>query len=129
MSAAQLWTAALRSNSYQQGRGQLASETDEGVFYCCLGVACDLYEKHVKKIGPQRVTLMGDQPFVITDGYTQLPYEVMEWLGLRDSVGIHDSGNLANMNDAGISFDDIADVIDSRPPGMFWGEPCFALSR
>lgn len=35
-----IWVDALRSGKYQQGRGCLKQENDDGTFsYCCLGVA------------------------------------------------------------------------------------------
>ena len=40
-----LWVKALRSGEYKQTTGQLRK--DDG--HCCLGVACDLYGKHVVK--------------------------------------------------------------------------------
>jgi hypothetical protein len=35
------WIDALRSGKYEQGRGSLRTNDDT---YCCLGVACDVYD-------------------------------------------------------------------------------------
>lgn len=41
-----IWTAALRSGKFKQGRGALVVKTTEGSKHCCLGVAqCVLGER------------------------------------------------------------------------------------
>lgn len=42
----QLWVDALRSGEYNQGFGSLIERDDaNNCSYCCLGVACKIYEK------------------------------------------------------------------------------------
>lgn len=48
------WVAALRSKKYQQGRLYLR---DEGISYCCLGVAC-----RVAGISGEEIKLIGTIP-------------------------------------------------------------------
>lgn len=111
---AKAWVQALRSGEYQQAKGHLSK--DGG--YCCLGVACDIYK-------------------AVTPGFTyevskiHLPAQVKEWLGLAFHNGNFNTNNgsdprkiLTNLNDgmasiAGLTFAEIADVIESEPEGLF----------
>lgn len=117
---AKKWVAALRSGEYQQTKSRL--QNSKG--YCCLGVACDLYEKE-----------LGVKVLPRCSGYYDATQEgeelsgnfepVRVWLGLRDSVGqcaMEDktiSASLAEANDDGLSFSDIADILESEPEGLF----------
>lgn len=40
------WVSALRSGNYVQGKGQLRIDTGNVVKHCCLGVLCDVVNKH-----------------------------------------------------------------------------------
>lgn len=121
---AKKWVAALRSGEYEQGKDALQSTAG----YCCLGVACAVYEKEV---GP--VQKGWDGRF---RGKTLYPHKnVLDWLGLRDESGdfrgdyfpglVDDDGydpkcdSLAEANDAGATFSEIADFIESEPEGLF----------
>ena len=109
---AKLWVEALRSGEYEQGSGWL----QDGNRYCCLGVACIVYEKQTEAI------LSRDDDGVLNScQYLGNDYcEVKQWLGLRDSVGgFHRDSNLASLNDEGKTFGEIADVIESEPEGLF----------
>ena len=122
----------LRSGEYAQGRGQLRSPADE---FCCLGVigdmaveaGCATWERiH----GPGAVT---DGQGVLVDlnlnaGVNYLPPGVTDWIGLvgqqgdLGQYGIPQTGasygiphSLANANDSGFSFAEIADLIEATP--------------
>ena len=89
------WTEALRSGEYQQGRRALR----DGDAFCCLGVACDLYDR------------------TAWDGnaFTQGPWVAYLTLleTVADSFGVGGIGHfLSKANDFGATFDDIADAID-----------------
>lgn len=111
------WVDALRSDAYEQARRVLYN----GRGYCCLGVACKLYgEEHGVEFGPPkginfRHAFLGSEIL--------LPPEVEEWLGLREGDGSFADGDdvksLAELNDTGSSFAEIADVIEAAPPGLF----------
>ena len=115
-----LWVEALRSGKYTQGMGLLRSRNDE---YCCLGVACELYaERH-----PELVIAA---PREDSDYYTyggrsdMLPHAVVVWLGLRDAAGSYwqttpEESALAEDNDNGTTFAEIADIIEREPDGLF----------
>lgn len=111
---AKAWVAALRSGEFKQGSGAL--HTADGS-YCCLGVACEL---HRRDHGGQWLynSYLGKHGL--------LPYEVMQWLGLctidgqhHDQDGLGES-SLDELNDrGGLTFDEIADIIEKEPKGLF----------
>lgn len=109
------WIAALRSGDYIQGRGQLR-ETDlstGATSFCCLGVLCNLHAIAHPKIAAAQST---------KDSYMQmtsyLPPSVEIWSGLSDKAGVYGHrvgpsvGSLANDNDNGKSFEQIAGIIE-----------------
>ena len=107
-----LWVKALRSGEYKQTRGQLRNEDR----YCCLGVACDLYSKHVLKKDAWREYKTSVLSYTFLGQGGALPLQVIKWLGIRGDYGELKSGTtLMNMNDnfgPKSSFEAIADVIE-----------------
>ena len=107
-----LWVKALRSGEYKQTRGQLRNEDR----YCCLGVACDLYGKHVLKGNGWKPFREGILSYTFLGEGGTLPTQVVKWLGIRRSYGeLKDGTNLMHMNDdfdPKASFEAIADVIE-----------------
>ena len=122
LTPAQRWTKALRSGDYPQARAFLHNQDG----YCCLGVACALFADELGlkvEVVPREdghVTVYNNCQFA-------LPTAVRQHLGLRTSVGEFIVGgtshaevdDLALRNDSGYLFDEIADLIDSRPTDMF----------
>lgn len=124
-----VWVDALRSGEFKQGMNRLRNpgSRDVGVpdMFCCLGVACE-------------VAIRGGVPIEFTDGsgYVQheqengfqyegsLPPLVVDWLGLTGHdteeagdfvVGVEDGRRfLAQLNDTGWTFEQIADVIENE---------------
>ena len=95
------WTTALRSGEYKQGRCKLRS--DDG--YCCLGVLC--------KISPH------DNVTNYNGGV--LSADVAYWAGMKDYAGrlpkqYKAKGTLTDylaiLNDRGLSFKQIANIIE-----------------
>jgi hypothetical protein len=106
------WVEALRSGEFDQGRSAL--ETTQG--FCCLGVACKVYEKETGKSAKyHNGRLVGE---LLSD-----QYEVLLWLGLRKADGLFYSGTetetLTHLNDNHADFLAIADLIESEPDGLF----------
>ena len=107
----QLWLEALRSGKYKQGKLYLKKDNK----YCCLGVACDLYNK-THKVKVDFVNYTSDNQQINTG----LPPVVMKWLGLNHSEGrLSNNYYLSTKNDNGVSFNKIADLIESNPEGLF----------
>ena len=91
------WTAALRSGSYKQTESQLY-DGDNG--FCCLGVAC-VVAGHLKN----KLTGYG------------FPADVFQRLKIPKSLHTDEEDLahlLSTMNDAGKSFEQIADWIDKN---------------
>ena len=114
------WIAALRSGEYSQTTGVLRNDVTNTrpVGYCCLGVACDIsgvgsWDESKDDRG---------NPAVAYDNETfELPYIVIEWLGIDDDETIMTDGveedwvqAVIGMNDGGASFAEIADILEER---------------
>jgi hypothetical protein len=101
--------SALRSGKYKQGIGMLRPGDD---CYCCLGVACD-----ISKLFRWR-PLDGEYVYggVDEEDYSLLPETVMEHYGFQRECGVHiyegEHRSLADMNDTGFSFKEIAARIE-----------------
>lgn len=108
---AKLWVAALRSGKYTQVSHQLS----DGIGYCCLGVACEVYQTVVGglEINKARTSF--------NEETGTLPSPVQSWLRLSSVIGTFEESNdsLANHNDEGDTFSEIADLIESEPQGLF----------
>ena len=102
-----IWVEALRSGKYKQGDELLHHKSR----YCCLGVLAHVSGVSDRDLGDQR-TLRSLS-------------SVMDFVGLRDNCGefYGDNGggepSLAHINDDGAPFSEIADIIESEPPGLF----------
>ena len=109
---AKLWTAALRSGKYYQGTGYLNCNEE----FCCLGVLCDLYMKHVGH-DKMPVKVFNDKTVCYDTSKEVLPAVVQEWAGMRTAIGSlpdpDENTSLAELNDGGYSFEELAKVIDS----------------
>jgi hypothetical protein len=132
------WLAALRSGKYKQGRGKLKTVDDE---YCCLGVLCELaVEDGVigSFISPYETSVWVYSPGDVEHPDTEsgvLPKQVAEWAGIPSSNpyvsitkeeasrmdahkvdyrsdGEPSDSTLACLNDGGLVFNQIADVIE-----------------
>lgn len=111
---AKKWVEALRSGEYKQGKGALRN----GDQFCCLGVACELAIKDGVKLNVE-LSENGITGYDLCIGH--LPTKVASWLNLNSSYGQYDEDKyLTNNNDSGgMSFEQIADIIESEPSGLF----------
>lgn len=110
--------AGLRSGDFKQVVGRL-KRTDG---YCCLGVACEI--SGLGKWGA-KYSESGGFSFRPNDGsiavLTDLPEPVMKWLGWSTRPGkthiirrgVNYGFYLVELNDGGLTFDQIADVIEA----------------
>lgn len=99
---------------YRQGRGQLHRASDGA--RCCLGVGCELYQREVGGLSVRE----RDDLVYYDETSTALPECVQEWLGFRNFCGDYvDQQSLQIMNDDGVPFDQIADIIERKPEGLF----------
>jgi hypothetical protein len=103
------WTTALRSGTYQQGTHYLRS----GDRFCCLGVACDVFDPEGWSQEPPAGVPLFDTGNDVWwhHGVGGVPTgDVRDRLGLGTSAF---TGRLIEMNDNGASFAVIADFIDA----------------
>lgn len=115
---AKKWVAALRSGKYKQGRSYLKRVDDGEARYCCLGVACELFTSPSKTLAhpDKRICMFGNGASAV------LPEDVQAMLGLADPLGYTPAleTSLSRKNDAEcLTFDQIADFIESEPEGLF----------
>lgn len=125
------WIAALKSGQYQQGQGKLRGWDDT---YCCLGVLVDLiidrnwipivvYAPDVGNSHRDRYLYEYGQS--IQGNY--VPMSVADYIGMRDNNGRYGgwdytSGGpqyLAEHNDRGMSFEEIAQIIEDHQTELF----------
>ena len=113
------WVAALRSGNYKQTTHYL--HNNEG--YCCLGVAAELagipYEVDENGVYTYSEVLEYED---VVKRTTVLNNDGMKYYGLRESNGRSFNNHketLADYNDSGMPFNDIADIIESEPEGLF----------
>jgi len=102
----QKWLDALRSGEYEQGQAYL--RTPKG--YCCLGVLCDLAAKAEVIPEPE---LENGAYWYDGDRY-YLSRKVQEWAGLEFNNPSSETASdaLANLNDEGLTFTQIADFVE-----------------
>lgn len=108
---------ALESGKYEQCKNQLRYENS----YCCLGVACDLCGD-IWKLNDQ-----GD--WVYNDNFIYMSEDVVNYYGFKFNNGWFkekclqlESDSLTSLNDSGISFQEIAQVLRealNKDIGMF----------
>lgn len=113
------WVKALTSGKYKQ----TTSFLKDNVGYCCLGVLCDIYRKETKKGVWVRDEDNNAFAFKVEyySEYELLPKEVKEWANLTSinptvTLGENEGHSfgiptLADINDNGKSFKDIAEII------------------
>ena len=126
------WLKALRGQlptKYKKVTGSLCKVTKTGKVkgHCCLGVLSDLAAK---------AGIIDMPDFSGHDGFgydTSVPYDdndielsdtVVQWAGLNGTRGefVNSRGtevSLAGYNDGGRTFKEIADIIESKPEGLF----------
>lgn len=136
---AKKWVRALRSGKYKQAKSVLKTKTKKGlVRHCCLGVLCELYENdrkrkkkkglHVAEIEAYGYEVPETSTIFDFDGDpTVLPEAVRSWARLKSDDGSfrHEDTeflakdntlcrNLAALNDNGVGFKKIADIIEAN---------------
>ena len=111
------WLKALRSGEYKQGTGWLQMDGK----YCCLGVLCAIVADEIDLPVEERTDVTNativtyGRPNDKTD--TDLPNKVVEYVGLGSSdpvveVATDYKRTLSNLNDNGMTFLEIADIIE-----------------
>lgn len=111
---AQRWASELESGKYLQGIGALHRRSANGEdSYCCLGVLCSMAaEEGMVAVTP------GESGRIVYDGNSgYLPDSVMAWADMRSfegSFGFGEEYNLSHLNDGGVPFREIANIIREK---------------
>lgn len=123
------WIEWLRSDQFDQIDGQLGRQSpSEKPERCCLGVVCDV----VREFNPEfHMGVDADAGYEVEFGEehesTVLPAEIKKFLGYSSQnadVYVPGYGNiwymfdLASLNDDGLTFDQIADLIEAGYTGQ-----------
>lgn len=108
----------LASGKYKQGKQMLRSVDNK---YCCLGVACDIYDSsRWSKLFTRTCTM-----YRFSGETCSLPVEVEDWFGFFSATGVAGpeshacEPSLANLNDAGVSHPKIAAKLRANPGKYF----------
>lgn len=111
----QQWLDALRSGEYEQGEGELCTDNDGRLEYCCLGVLA-----RVVGFDPYRLENVADLSDIGRDdllGPWSTPGESNIYEGTDEKTHVTVQRKLAAMNDHGRkSFAEIADWIEANVP-------------
>lgn len=117
------WVKALRSGDYTQGREYLCSEDEiSGDFeYCCLGVACDILTKNdwVKDPDSTAWSIGEHEEFEMPSTHDWAGWKWVKTTSFPSMAELKKMGldvtyaqDLAYLNDAGWSFEKIANKIE-----------------
>lgn len=117
------FVTALRSGEYEQGTGILSGLQDGKLRHCCQGVALERYGEALGYIvsRSERAVLRGRDPYAGHGSSLTAPRRFWQDMGLANSEGLFTTdvaardGQLygyADLNDAGFTFDQIADLIE-----------------
>ncbi len=104
------WIKQLRSGNYKQGKRRLRDKDDN---CCCLGILCDIapmvkWELSGKVYDARTKNNYSD---------AVLPLNVQRWADMKTSNGTLQNQKrvaLSEYNDNGLTFDEIADVIEEN---------------
>lgn len=113
------WLTALRSGKYKQTAGKLRGCDGEGdnIYdtYCCLGVACEVFNTNNDCKLPISYTGYGK----MANGYS-MPTRVIKWLGMTKEG----DNDCVDMNDIDRkSFKQIANIIEKNKSKYFiWAQ-------
>ena len=113
------WLQALRSKEYEQGHGCLKESVYDSCYsgyqdkFCCLGVLTDLY------IQENNLDWSSHSESLFYEGLPVPDSFVCSWAGLEYAnpeikIDKPFADSLAEMNDHGYSFEEIADVIEQQ---------------
>lgn len=113
------WVQALESGEYLQGIGHLNINNTN---FCCLGVLCELESsKLTKRLCEHRRDILYDNNSCFLPDILYNLYGFMSRQGdFKGNVGMDCS--LASLNDNGVSFKEIAQIIRDDPSNVFTKE-------
>ena len=102
------WVKALRSGKYKQGTGVLFN----GEKHCCLGVLCVVLGMKPRQTEISKTTGFDEWSFGRGSVAFLPPTAVRKSKITDDSGALPSGGSLLALNDAGTSFERIAEIIE-----------------
>lgn len=99
------WLTALRSGKYEQTKGTLHVQ---GNGYCCLGVLCDVVDS--SRWNPEAPGRYVSWSYGGDTRQGFPPYALLNEIGLEQAL----ASRLADRNDKGATFKDIAQMIEDQ---------------
>lgn len=115
------WVELLRSGKFKQGTGVLHNA--ENNYRCCLGVAIEVCKRHGITFKEEITSFFSNGvsgEAIKYDGLGGcLPEKAVNFIGLSTNFGTFLNGDLSELNDDGKTFEEIADLIESEPEGLF----------
>lgn len=113
----ELWTTALLSGKYKQGRKRLTAVKEGVTTDCCLGVLCKIAVAQGMELEIRSIDYDGDLFIDYNGEGSTLPQAVRDWAGLDQSNPVvtdaeHGRNSLAEFNDNGKTFSEIAEIIE-----------------
>jgi hypothetical protein len=123
------WIEAIKSGRFLQGRERLTSLIEGKQYHCCLGVACIIHNEQAEALKLRLIELTQRFDAInYNNERNYAPNALIDALGLRGNAGqlkkfasinglTYDT--LAEMNDNGMSFVEIAAYIEANPENVF----------
>ena len=127
-----IWATALRERELEPGVGQLRHSPNEvnnlahEVTWCPLGIACQVFLEETgvgEWLWPDEFNIPGFEGYLGDCRDDLLPIPVQHWYGLTDNEASFKQGeqqvSISSLNDEdGVSFSEIADLIENEPEGL-----------
>lgn len=99
------WVSALRSGKYKQGKDRLRQTNTHGeTVFCCLGVLCEIQDNVVWSSQDHHYRKIQTYPSIIGVDKVSVP----------GGPPMSHARVIAERNDAGVSFQEIADSIEAQ---------------
>lgn len=113
-----LWIDALRSGRFKQTKRVLGKKIGGETYNCCLGVMCEVARENGVQV-PVKVDEAGGIRYgeLQSSQTSSIPRMVADFFGVRPDIRcLHP---LAQMNDGGRTFEEIAQYVEALPEVFF----------
>lgn len=108
------WIEALRSGNYKQGKNRLCTLTADDPYYCCLGVAYEIFKDQfgIETIDYHSVRRYDGEAAYIKHRVLQNALGIAQNGQFQEPI--HGRYSLVSLNDDGFTFEEIADIIEKN---------------
>lgn len=107
------WLQALESGDYEQGRNYMRRDVDGRRFYCCMGVACELFGYELLPGGNDEFGVSNDDLGPDADNTDDVQSQYLpDSINRQLDLTLRENGTLASLNDTWeYSFAEIAQFV------------------